>query len=267
MIQSETERQFYLGMAGIHLWYARDALPGAAPSPDYMFLEADESPEPSEAPFKNSDKPANRGMAQRRPIVNGDVGNAPGKPNLKALMADSMAAKAEPEAVSEPKKSDTSGGGDRAPDAGTGVEIIDVREPVKLSVQVWIGRRSAMIASLSSEVSSGLQETLALNILRSLGETEPHTFGAIHWPIFNNRLVPGNSLADLGSVLSHAISGLEGQRLLVIGVDDDIVSSAFAAGEPQDNRQRDSFPHSLSEMAANPLLKRELWGQIKPMAV
>ena len=37
MIQTEAERQFYLGMSGIRMWYARDPLPGAAPSPDYDF--------------------------------------------------------------------------------------------------------------------------------------------------------------------------------------------------------------------------------------
>lgn len=266
MIQSETERQFYLGMAGIHLWYAREALPGAASSPDYVVLEAAGGPESSEVAFKYSDVLPN-GEAQRPPAVNGDIGNAPGKPNLKALMEDSSVVRTKPEPVSEPNTSDTSGGEDRASDAGTGPVIIDVREPVKLSVQVWVGRRSAMIARLSSEVSFALQETLALNILRSLDETETHTQGPIHWPVFNNRLVPGNSWEDLGLVLSHTISELEGQRLFVIGVGDDIVSCALAAGGAQGNRQKVSFPHSLSEMAANPLLKRELWYQIKPMAV
>ncbi|AHI30337.1 hypothetical protein [Marinobacter similis] len=48
MIQTETERQFYLGAAGIRLWYARDALPGAAASPDFEFGsdEADGVAEP-----------------------------------------------------------------------------------------------------------------------------------------------------------------------------------------------------------------------------
>ena len=42
MMMPEAERQFYLGKAGIHLWYARKALPGAAPSPEFAFPEHEE---------------------------------------------------------------------------------------------------------------------------------------------------------------------------------------------------------------------------------
>lgn len=266
MIQSETERQFYLAMAGVQLWYARDDLPGAAPSPDYVFFETEGVPGAAKASVDNLDEPINFGGAQRRSVINGDVGNVPGKPDLKALMGHSSATQAEPLPVVDPRKDNTSSDDDSAQETVIDALTMDVQEPVKLSVQAWVGRRSAMIASLSSEVSSALQETLALNILRSLGETDTCTLGAIHWPVFNNRLVPGSSLADLGSVMSHAISGLEDQRLLVLGVDDNIVGRALAAGEPKNNRQKIIFPHSLSEMAANPVLKRELWCQIKSMA-
>ena len=34
VIGNEAERQFYLAAAGIRMWYARESLPGAAPSPD-----------------------------------------------------------------------------------------------------------------------------------------------------------------------------------------------------------------------------------------
>jgi len=37
VIVAEAERQFYLEQAGIQLWYARDALPGAAASRSFLF--------------------------------------------------------------------------------------------------------------------------------------------------------------------------------------------------------------------------------------
>jgi hypothetical protein len=33
----EAERQFYLAMFGVQLWYAREPLLGAAPSPEFVF--------------------------------------------------------------------------------------------------------------------------------------------------------------------------------------------------------------------------------------
>ena len=42
VIGNEAERQFYLAAAGIRMWYARESLPGAAPSPDFDFGVDDE---------------------------------------------------------------------------------------------------------------------------------------------------------------------------------------------------------------------------------
>ena len=42
VIGNEAERQFYLAAAGIRMWYARESLPGAAPSPDFDFGVEDE---------------------------------------------------------------------------------------------------------------------------------------------------------------------------------------------------------------------------------
>lgn len=265
MIQSETERQFYLSMAGVHLWYARDALPGAAPSPDYVYLESEDIQERFETTKECLNRPGNKGKGQPQSIPNAERINAFGKPDLKALMNGSEAVRTE--VTTESEAGGPSGHTGNTEEVVADPAIVDVGEPDKLSVQVWLGERFAMIASLSSDVSVRLQEALALKILLSLGETDSRTLGAIHWPVFNNYRVPGNSLADLVSVLNHVMSELEDQRLLVLGVGDDIASRVLTAGELQNNRQITSFPHSLSEMAANPSLKRELWHQIKPMAV
>jgi hypothetical protein len=165
---------------------------------------------------------------------------------------------------------------DVSPEVVSGQENIDgervsvsglaVPDSPPVSVQVWLGRRVAVIARVSPEVSEPLQSALVVNILRSLGETEPRTQGTVHWPVFNNRLVPGNSLADFVSVLGHVLSELGNQVLVNLGVDDDSVRGACEAAQVQSDRQQIDFPHTLAEMAATPALKRELWLRIKPIA-
>ncbi len=262
MIQSETERQFYLAMAGVRLWYARNALPGAAPSPDYAFSETRDYDLPVKVLAQQALKSDRPEVVHHRAAPGGNHDRVSAKPNLKALMGSNTESRVLVEAKTEP---DVVG---EAGDALNTVSSAAAAEssPINLSVQVWMGRRFIMIARLSSDASASLQESLALNILRSLNEADPQTLGAIHWPVFNNHLVPGNSAVDFGSVLGYAMSGFGNQALLTLGVDDEIVRSAFGADRPLDNHQQISFPHSLAEMAANSSLKRKLWHQIKPLA-
>lgn len=266
MIQTEAERQFYLSMAGVHLWYARDALPGAAASPDYVFPETE-----GDSGYVNPDAgrsvaSAPRNLTQSPPLAGGNKTKGAPRPDLRALMGESpkVSQGNEPEPV------------DVSPEVVPAQKIIDgesvsasglvVPDSPPVSVQVWLGRRVAVIARISPEVSEPLQSSLVVNILRSLGETEPRTQGTVHWPVFNNRLVPGNSLADFGSVLGYVLSELGDQVLVNLGVDNDIVRSAFETAQVQPGSQRIDFPHTLAEMAATPSLKRELWLRIKPIA-
>lgn len=190
MIQTETERQFYLGAAGIRLWYARDALPGAAASPEFEFGddEADVVAEPwveaAPAPSRSQPKAA-------PPVPGRSEADSARVANLQALM-DTPASKPD---RPQPSKS-----------AAVAAEITTDTPPVEktsvsaagkvvlaLNLQVWIGRKTAVIASVSKEASLRLQETLVENILKSVGERDLRSVGPIHWPVFNNVRAPGNS--------------------------------------------------------------------------
>jgi len=83
MMMPEAERQFYLGKAGIHLWYARKALPGAAPSPEFAFPEKDE-PELDAAAIAPPPVPARPSVPQRKVDGVGKDRIA----GIQALMAD-----------------------------------------------------------------------------------------------------------------------------------------------------------------------------------
>lgn len=268
MMQSETERQFYLGMAGVRLWYARDPLPGAAPSPGFSFPE-DDQPSVGDPAL-----PAKATAARpSTPIVRPDAGNqtagAARVANLQALM-DSPSAPATRTAQNKPRSVEVD-----APEAEDVVEpVVELQastegEPVPdLNLQIWMGREISIIASLSEEASLRLQEALAQNILKSLGEPVSRSVGPIRWPVFNNRRAPGNALSDLRAVLRYALTGVEGQKLINLGV----VGSADREGDEDWLQQLSgcrvdvSFPNTLAELASNPTLKRALWQEIKPLA-
>ncbi|MDK9559488.1 2-isopropylmalate synthase [Marinobacter sp. M216] len=268
MMQSETERQFYLGMAGVRLWYARSALPGAAPSPDYIFddeqgSEADqlEVPVPS-APVRpvrgGASPPGDRQETGGARVANlqaliDDAGSPSGRPGR----ADgSQGDKVLPE-ESEPGSAEK----DVAP-------VISGGLTPELNLQLWIGRDVSMIARLSAEASLRLQETLAENILKSLGETQLRRVGPVRWPVFNNLRAPGNSMADLRSVLDHALSTLQGQKVVVLGLpgpegyDGDESWLQYISGTRPDL----NFAGTLAELASDPAQKRALWQQLKSLA-
>lgn len=269
MIQTEAERQFYLGAAGIRLWYSRDPLPGAAASPEFDFTE--EQPADSAGPTAEvlPGQPGPKAKSAPSPSGQGRVAN------LQALM-DTPAPAAE-EANSKSKPAAKAPAADAVSDVESTEEVRSASEAVEqipvLDLQLWIGERYSVIASLSQEASLRLQETLAANILRSLGEAGPKAVGPIHWPVFNNLKAPGNSLADLKAVLSHVLSGLGDSRLISLGI---TAPMGFEAeGDDRDahwlhylsgTSPQVSFPHGLAELSTNPTLKRALWQELKPLA-
>ncbi|KKL72136.1 hypothetical protein LCGC14_2087950, partial [marine sediment metagenome] len=88
MIRTEAQRQFYLGLAGVRLWYAREPLPGAAPSPEFLFPEPDEQATPFvSGKVKNASAPAEEAVLNPAPAApeTGKRG-AQRIANLQALM-------------------------------------------------------------------------------------------------------------------------------------------------------------------------------------
>lgn len=265
MIQTETERQFYLGMAGVRLWYARDALPGAAPSPEYVFASEDEDVA-GEPPLAELPSPARPKASTQQPTAEGPAAGAARVANLQALMESPSA----PGGTSVEKPASDEAARAAVPDVATSEEDESpaIERGIALNLQLWVGRGVALVASLSEDASLRLQGTLAENILKSVGETGLRHVGPIRWPVFNNLRAPGNSLADLRSVLGHAFADLQGQKVIALG----LTGPAGYAGDG-DWLQHVSgvdpdvnFPHTLAEMASNPSFKRALWQELKPLA-
>lgn len=265
MIGSEAERQFYLGAAGIRMWYARQPLPGAAPSPDFEFPEETDAPK------------AVPGMAE--PITRPEKGSgrsAPAKPSVPDR-TEGVARIADLQALMEGEPG-SPGKASRKPPESPSLPEADVREsqpsqekserssviPAEsVNLMIWAGTHVALIGGMSADASVRLQETLAMNILKSLGENQSRVLGNVSWPIFNNLLVPGNSGHDFVEVMRSVLSGLESQQVVVLqgsgGSDQNWLLEALG---------RDAvvqFPQTLAEIAGNPALKRSLWQQIKPL--
>lgn len=259
--ETETERQFYLGAAGIRLWYARDALPGAAASPEFEFgsnqavAESLVSAAPSQAQPKTAPPATGRSEADSARVASLQAlmdapASKPARPQPPSSTDVATESTADPEPVEE------------APVAAAG-QLVPA-----LNLQVWVGRKVALVASVSKEASLRLQETLADNILRSVGERDLRSVGPIHWPVFNNVRAPGNSLNDLRAVLGYALSDLDGRKLIALGV---TAPDDYRGDEPWFQHiagisPQMSFNHSLAELATSPALKRALWQELKPLA-
>ncbi|MBL3557137.1 MULTISPECIES: 2-isopropylmalate synthase [Marinobacter] len=270
MVMTEAERQYYLGKAGIHLWYARAPLPGAAPSPEFRFPEADDAPEADPelivAPSSRSSTPNARTDGPGKDRIAG----------LQALMANTNSeVRKDSESVkpTEPANAGRAEAPASAPDRPLSGEIVPepdtAAEPEPLGqvdahLGIWISEHMVLVSGMSDEASERLQHTLAENILSSLGESVVAAPRHIRWPVFGNPRVPGNSVEDFRHTLRSMSKEFGARKLLLLGVmTDDMASGraewlAAALGVPAVD-----FPRSLAELSAVPAYKRELWQQLK----
>lgn len=267
MIGSEAERQFYLGAAGIRMWYARQPLPGAAPSPGFVYPEEDAAPE---IPPGRPEPVARRASGSVR--VGTEKPTAPDRTEGVARIADLQALMGGKAGVPEkaPPQSPATPSLPEAPTEAPNSELSEEvsarpsRIPtVSANLMIWAGSNVVLIGGMSEDASGRLQESLAMNILKSLGEHKPRVLGRVIWPIFNNLLVPGNSGHDLVEVIRHILSGLERKPVVVLQAGEDSEQGWLEAALGRDAAVR--FPHTLAEIAGNPTLKRSLWQQIRPM--
>ncbi|KMQ73656.1 hypothetical protein [Marinobacter subterrani] len=267
MIRAEAERQFYLGAAGIRLWYARQSLPGAAPSPEFEFpcKAAAEAPLPTSEPAV---RPGAHSVRGGQPVTPGGDRNdgAARIADLQALMEGGRAAR-ERDAREAPKPGAAITASQDAPEPAPVIEAagpVQAGEVEKVSLMLWAGTNVALIADMSADASNRLQENLALNILKSLGEQETPVLGRIRWPVFNNLLVPGNTSEDLAELMQSVLAGLSGQKVVVLGIETGSGHDWLTEALGRDAAIR--FEHSLAQLAGNPALKRSLWHQLKPLA-
>lgn len=269
MIETEAERQFYLGVAGIRLWYARSPLPGAAPSPEFEFPGPSEDA-PEEKEWESSKPVAEAGPAAA-PAAGGNRVRPAGGVNLQSLMETPAPEPASAETAPRPTKSESGPApeNDTPPSASRRIPGESGAAPFrhKLNLRLWFGQRFLLVSDVSGEASLRLQETLAENILKSLGDPGPQTSGPVLWPVFNNPLIPGNRLSDLIDVLKGVLSPLDGQRVVLLGVpgSEEEAAGAHWLVEALGKKPDVIFPHNLAELAGNPELKKNLWRQLKPL--
>lgn len=262
-MRTEAERQFYLGRAGIHLWYARAPLPGAAPSPEFRFPEEISAPEPVSQPAPI------RPPRPRRPRP---VDDATGKHRIAGIQALMAGTGQEAPAASEPAKApeiSVPAPEPQIPEEHSPHLSPDEAEPgaqVQLSANLgfWVTRSLVLVSGVSDQASERLQDVLARNILAAIDAPEVEEAFRVRWPVFGNSRVPGNSADDFQGVLRSVSAGFGSRKLLLLGVlTDDLPAGrsewlAAAIGRPALD-----FPGSLAELAAVPAYKRELWQQLK----
>ncbi|UZD66807.1 hypothetical protein [Marinobacter sp. AN1] len=274
---NEALRQFALGVAGVRVWYARAPLPGAAPSPDFDFCEPGQeesqanNPEPMpDAPASASSPPgvSRRGLAQLQGLLAGEQkgGAAYRSPARQEQGADGSADAVLPVAA---EVADAPAGKDAA-DAGapetTPVNDVLAGMPVKLHWRFWCGSRWLLISSTPDEASRGLEDRLAENVLRALGDSVLRT-ETLRWPVFNNPEVPGNDAAGAAEVLASMVQGFATTRQLWLGIEPEDLS-------PEATRllrllvaplgdAAVSFPRSLTALSSEPDSKRQLWQALR----
>ena len=272
-LETEAQRQFYLGMAGIQLWYARNPQPGAAPSPDFDFGEclAAEAGSPA-APIK---------PRVPREKLSPDIGLARVQGLMKEVKSPPRQSVEPTPVVTEPdvKSPETKIGEPVATKAG----VLEVESLDEGSLQVsnntasfknyslaatwgvWITESCVLISTLSSDSSVQLQDGLANNILRAMGESV-NTTRTFMWPVFRNPVVPGNDAEGFRLLLSEFASECQGKSFLGLGLLPDVPQGA-RAGWLHDalGPMKVDFPHGLAGIATYPERKRDLWSQLKSL--
>lgn len=255
MIANEAQRQFYLSVAGVRLWYARKPLPGAAPSPEFVFPEVPER--------RHQGAPATAEPRDRSPVAGSSDNARPSNlGNLQALMAETASrpvpADPGPKPVAEPEPADSEAD---APEIQVGGDAV-----LRCHLQFWLGEKVLLVSDLSSQASLTLQQTLAENILRSLGEFKARTLGPLCWPVFNNPRVVGSRLRDLQSVLPLVLEPVGDQHIVLLGVPEAEEAGTGWLTASLGREPRLTFPHTLAALAADPARKRELWQHLKALA-
>lgn len=270
MTNSETHRQFYLAAAGIRMWYARRPLPGAGPSPEYQFADDEVAVEPVPHGEVNAVRPPNEKPGQNtKPAHQRSV-------DLQALMAspaENDNHKESAQASSQASK-DLSAVADLPAAEGGIPESVPAdsaasAEPetgdlISAHLGFWASEGYLLVTQWSDEASEGLQDALARNLLGALRQSTVGERFMLHWPVFRNRNIPGNSPEDFQEVLLRLVSIYRDRSVILLGVMSDV---------QEDQRNRclkavaplvgTDFPFSLAGLSATPGHKRDLWSTLK----
>ncbi len=270
---NEALRQFALGVAGVRMWYAREPLPGAAPSPAFEFIEDDagSAPEPIApvAPFaaKRQQAPtvtaqtSRQGLARLQGLLGGESAH---KSGLKSKAPPHDPAVADPAPGTVRGEPELAAGKEQAPSqASVPADVGGLAgQHVALHLRFWQGQRWLLISASPDEAAAALEDRLASNILKALGDAAARS-EALRWPVFRNPAVPGNDAAGAAAVLEAMVQEMKAPSQLWLGVEPDATDSQKRAlwqvllspmGKPTV-----SFPRSLAALSSEPDSKRKLW--------
>ncbi|MEX0603592.1 MAG: hypothetical protein WD623_09695 [Marinobacter sp.] len=271
-LETEAQRQFYLDTAGIQLWYARAPQPGAAPSPDFDFGEPID-PDPAvlaqtkRQPLAVEKRRSDGGLARVQGLMKDVESRA--RPPAEDKLAAKSAIKAPPalDESAEALKGDVNkaeGWDEDLPQVfSTAVSLKSAS--LTATWTAWVAESFVLVSTLSSDSSAQLQEALATNILRALGQSVQST-QTFMWPVFSNPVVPGNDAEGLHLLLAEFAKSCKNRSFLTLGLLPD---------EPRESRTawlarafgplKVDFPHGLAGIATDPERKRRLWSELKPL--
>lgn len=274
---SEALRQFVLEAAGVRMWYARQPLPGAAPSPAFDFTEeetgieaepvapvAPPSAKRPQAPA-GAVKATREGLARLQGLLEGDTARNRKAPPMRPVVD-------EPAPPPVPVE----------PEAGRPGPIKEIQQEselpagldglagqhIALHLRFWQGRRWLLISASPDEAAAALEDRLAANILKALGDATVRR-DALRWPVFRNPAVPGNDGAGAGIVLEAMVQEMRPSRQLWLGVEPDATGPRERAlwqallsplGSPTV-----SFPRTLAALSSEPDSKRQLWQALRDL--
>ncbi|MDV3505203.1 2-isopropylmalate synthase [Marinobacter sp. M-5] len=270
MTYSEADRQYYLAMAGIQLWYAREPLSGAAPSAEFSFPETPVTAEPADLAPPVPPAPSPVGNRARSGDNAGQAGQRIA--NLQALMSNAPSVSDHPPPASpevEVAVDSETPAIDAAGDAPVSEAVPDDRLTVsnlRVTMGLWVANSRILVGRVSEDASEGLQDTLANNILAVMGASQPVEPDYLRWPVFANPLVPGNGFADFSRLLASMAGESEGRQLILLGVLPELPDEEREPWLAQTlGRPAVDFRQSLAELAAVPAHKRSLWQALKPL--
>lgn len=273
---NEARRQFAMGVAGVRLWYARGSLPGAAPSPDFDFGEP---PGPAEVLTESANRPlgpssphpasetSRKGLARLQGLLSETrTGSGSGTRGGGVVASSPPAGVAE---TTSPRES---------PGAGPPTDAEPEQVPIEPTASAlagkaigfqwrfWLGEQWLLVSSCPDAASRGLEDRLAANILRALGDVVTRT-EALRWPVFSNPAVPGNDAEGAVEVVTAMAKAVSRPRRLWLGLEPDDSDAGSSTLWRQVSAPLGeatvSFPGSLVALSSDPGAKRALWQALK----